>query len=51
MHPAPAGAFAQVAAWLVIGLIALNVVSTLLECGFDACPDNPIDYLLLKRGT
>jgi disulfide bond formation protein DsbB len=48
--PAPAGAFAQVAAWLVVGLIALNVVSTLLECGFAACPDNPIDYLLLKRG-
>jgi hypothetical protein len=48
--PASAGAFAQVAVWLVIGLIALNVVSTLLECGFRACPDNPIDYLLLKRG-
>ena len=48
---APAGAFAQVATWLVIALIALNVVSTLLECGFAACPDNPIDYLLLKRGA
>ena len=48
---APAGAFAQVATWLVIALIALNVVSTLLECGFAACPDNPIDYRLLKRGA
>jgi uncharacterized membrane protein len=45
------GAFAKVAAWLVIGLVALNVVSTLLECGFAACPDSPIDYLLLKRGA
>jgi disulfide bond formation protein DsbB len=48
-RPASAGAFAQIAVWLVIGLIALNVVSTLLECGFAACPDNPIDYHLLKR--
>jgi disulfide bond formation protein DsbB len=48
--PASAGAFAQVAVWLVIALIALNVASTLLECGFAACPDNPIDYRLLKRG-
>src|SRR5438552_13346145 len=46
--PQPAGAFARAAVWLVIALIALNVVSTLLECGFDACPDNPA-YELLKR--
>src|SRR4030088_2045342 len=45
----PAGAFAQVAVWLVIGLTALNVVSTLLECGFGACADNPVEYELLKR--
>jgi len=25
------------------------VVSTLLECGFAACPDNPVAYELLKR--
>jgi len=49
--PAAAGAFARAAVWLVIALIALNVASTLLECGFAACPDNPIDYLLLKRGA
>jgi disulfide bond formation protein DsbB len=42
------GAFARTAAWLVIGLTALNVVATLLECGFAACPDNPVDYDLLK---
>ena len=47
--PHPAGAFARAAVWLVIALTALNVVSTLLECGFDACPDNPLAYELLKR--
>jgi disulfide bond formation protein DsbB len=45
----PAGAFARAAVWLMIALTALNVVSTLLECGFDACPDNPLGYELLKR--
>jgi hypothetical protein len=34
---------------LVIALTALNVISTLLECGFGACPDNPVAYELLKR--
>jgi hypothetical protein len=48
--PVPADAFAQVAVWLVIGLTALNVGSTLLECGFGACADNPVVYELLKRG-
>jgi disulfide bond formation protein DsbB len=43
------GAFATAAVWLVIGLTALNVVSTLLECGFAACADNPVVYELLKR--
>lgn len=41
--------FATAAVWLVIALAALNVVSTLLECGFGACPDNPVAYELLKR--
>jgi disulfide bond formation protein DsbB len=49
--PPPAGALAQVAVWLVIGLTVLNVVSTLLECGFAACADNPVIYELLKRGS
>jgi disulfide bond formation protein DsbB len=49
--PAPqVNTFAHGAVWLVIALIALNVVSTLLECGFAACPDNPVAYELLKRG-
>jgi disulfide bond formation protein DsbB len=43
-------AFAVIAVWLVIGLTALNVASTLLECGFGACADNPLVYELLKRG-
>ena len=38
----------RAAVWLVIALVALNVVSTLLECGFAASPDNPVSYQLLK---
>jgi disulfide bond formation protein DsbB len=48
--PSPAGILARVAVWLVIGLTGLNVTSTLLECGFGACADNPVVYELLKRG-
>ena len=44
------GVFVITAVWLVIGLTALNVVSTLLECGFGACAENPVVYELLKRG-
>jgi disulfide bond formation protein DsbB len=44
------GAFATGAVWLVIGLIGLNVASTLLECGFGACAENPVVYELLKGG-
>src|SRR6202048_1679713 len=47
-HVGP-GAFATTAVWLVIGLTALNVVSTLLECGFGACAENPVVYEMLKR--
>lgn len=49
--PVAPPAFAAVAVWLVIGLTALNVGSTLLECGFGACAENPVIYELLKRGT
>jgi disulfide bond formation protein DsbB len=48
--PLEVGAFARTAVWLVIALTAMNVVATLLECGFGACPDNPVEYELLKRG-
>jgi hypothetical protein len=27
----------------------LNAISTLLECGFGACADNPLVYELVKR--
>jgi disulfide bond formation protein DsbB len=43
-----AGGFAQAAVWLVIALTAANVLSSLLECGFGACADNPTVYELLK---
>lgn len=45
----PASAFARTAVWFVIGLTVLNVIATLLECGFGACADNPVVYELLKR--
>jgi disulfide bond formation protein DsbB len=45
----PAGPFAHGAVLLVIGLTAINVISTLLECGFGACADNPTFYELLRR--
>jgi disulfide bond formation protein DsbB len=48
--PPAASAFARASVWLVIGLTALNVVSTLLECGFGACAENPVVYELLKGG-
>jgi hypothetical protein len=41
------GAFARLAAWSVMTIVALNVISTLLECGFASCPDNPSVYQLL----
>jgi hypothetical protein len=50
LQPAEPDAFACAAVLLVIALTALNVVATLLECGFAACPDNPVDYELLKHG-
>jgi disulfide bond formation protein DsbB len=50
-QPTASGVFAHMAVWLVIGLTALNVGSTLLECGFGACADNPVVYELLKRGA
>lgn len=47
----PQAAFATIAVWLVIGLTALNVVSTLLECGFGACAEDPVFYRLLQHGV
>ncbi|MDB5555695.1 MAG: hypothetical protein JWL86_5679, partial [Rhizobium sp.] len=47
--PVAPNLFETAAVWLVIALTALNVVSTLLECGFGACADNPLVYELLRR--
>ncbi len=35
------------AVWILLLLVAGNLASTLLECGFGSCPDNPTDYLWL----
>jgi disulfide bond formation protein DsbB len=43
------GTFASGAVWLVIGLIVANVFTTLAECGFGPCADNPVEYELFKR--
>ena len=49
--PADGGAIGQIAVWLVIALTVANVVTTLLECGFGACADNPAVYELLKHAA
>jgi disulfide bond formation protein DsbB len=46
----PVGLLARGAVWLVVGLTVLNVISTLLECGYGACPEKPVFYELLRRG-
>jgi disulfide bond formation protein DsbB len=47
--PVAPGIVAHLAVWLVIAITAANVASTLLECGFKACADDPGVYELLKR--
>ncbi|WP_088347876.1 MULTISPECIES: disulfide bond formation protein B [Rhodomicrobium] len=39
----------KMAVWLVIGVTLLNCASVLVECGFAACPDNPVAYRLLSE--
>jgi disulfide bond formation protein DsbB len=46
--PAATGLAAMLAISLVVALTAGNFASTLLECGFKACADNPVVYELLK---
>jgi len=48
-QPPPLGLFEHAAVWLVIGITLLNAASALVECGFDFCPANPVDYELLHR--
>ena len=33
--------------WLAIIVVMANVITSLLECGFGACPDNPVNYLFI----
>jgi hypothetical protein len=40
---------AQAVGWLFVAVALANAVSTLLECGFGACPDNPTEYELLRK--
>lgn len=44
-----ANGFANFVMWLFFLLVAGNVVSTLLECGFGPCEDNPVNYLWLSQ--
>jgi disulfide bond formation protein DsbB len=44
----PSGA-AQALGWLFVLVAVGNAASTLLECGFGPCPDNPTGYELLRR--
>jgi disulfide bond formation protein DsbB len=36
-------------AWTVIGLTALNAITTFLQCGPIECPDNPVRYWAFAR--
>jgi hypothetical protein len=42
-------ATAQVLGWLFVLIVLGSAVSTLLECGFGPCPDNPTGYELLQK--
>ncbi len=43
----PVGPVARLVMWLFFLVVLGNIVSTILECGFGACPDNPVSYLWL----
>lgn len=45
------GPVAGLVMWLFLLLAVANLGSTLLECGFGACPDNPTGYGWLGAGT
>jgi disulfide bond formation protein DsbB len=48
-HDLRPSVLAQAVGWLVVAIALANAVSTLLECGFAACPDNPTEYQLLRK--
>ena len=43
-HTQGAGLLARLALWLFVLVVGANLLSTLLECGFGACADNPTYY-------
>ena len=47
--PMPIDSFTGFVLWLFLLLVAGNVVSTMLECGFGPCADNPVSYLWLSQ--
>lgn len=40
---------AQALGWLFVLVVLANAASTLLQCGFGPCPDNPTGYELLTK--
>jgi disulfide bond formation protein DsbB len=44
-----AGPVTKTIMWFFLMLVVANTASTLLECGFGACPDDPVGYLWLPR--
>lgn len=42
------GMVGKVACWFAMMVMALNVISTFIECGPFQCPDNPVSYWLLS---
>jgi hypothetical protein len=38
------GLLGRLALWLFVLVVGANLLSTLLECGFGACADNPTFY-------
>jgi disulfide bond formation protein DsbB len=49
VHALRPTAGAQALGWLFVLIVLANAVSTLLECGFGPCPDNPTGYELLQK--
>jgi disulfide bond formation protein DsbB len=39
----------QALAWAAIGVVALNAITTFLQCGPIECPDNPVTYWAFAR--
>jgi disulfide bond formation protein DsbB len=49
VHDLRPSAGAQALGWLFVLVVLANAVSTLAECGFGPCPDNPTGYELLAK--